>query len=118
MWSVKMSSSKYIAIFLFSVFISSCSQIILKKSADKNYRKKIEEILNPMVILAYGCFLFASFLTMVAYRGIELSLGPVLESTSYIYILILSKIFLQEKITGRKIAGVFLIIFGIFISTL
>lgn len=104
--------------FLLSVFISSCSQVMLKKSANKSYQSKIKEILNPMVIFAYGCFLFASFLTMMSYRGIDLSMGPILESTSYIYILILSKIFLKERITVRKIGGVCLIILGIFISTL
>ena len=69
-----------------------------------------------MVIGAYICFLGASLLTTVAYRGVPLSLGPVLEATSYIYIVLLSRIFLKEKITKKKILGNILIILGVLIS--
>ncbi len=103
-------------LFLGSVFISSCSQIILKKSANGEHDSRLKEILNPMVIGAYICFLGASLLTTVAYRGVPLSLGPVLEATSYIYIVLLSRIFLKEKITKKKILGNILIILGVLIS--
>ena len=43
-------------IFIFGVFISSISQIILKKSAQKKYENKIKEYLNPRVIFAYMIF--------------------------------------------------------------
>lgn len=113
-----MSSKEYVFLFLVSVFISSCSQILLKKSADRKYPDKIREILNPMVIFAYGCFFCSSLLTMFSYRGVDLSAGPVLEATGYIYVLILSSVFLKEKITVRKVIGVSMIILGIFVSTL
>lgn len=61
------------------------------------------------------CFFASSLLTTLAYRGVPLSLGPVLESTSYLYIMILSYLFLDEKITRKKILGNILIIAGILI---
>ena len=51
-------------VFLVSVFISSVSQILLKKSADKTYDSKIKEYLNPLVIAAYGMFFCSMLITM------------------------------------------------------
>lgn len=108
-----MNNIGYVLLFLLSVFVSSCSQIALKKSANKKHESKIREIMNPLVLGAYICFFGASLLTVFAYRGVDLSWGPVLETTSYIYILILSAIFLKEKITKKKVLGNIIIIIGI-----
>ncbi|MDO4168049.1 MAG: EamA family transporter, partial [Eubacteriales bacterium] len=61
---------------------------------------------------------FSMFLTIFAYRGVELKLGPVLEATSYLYVAVLSYIFLQEHISKRKKWGLVLIILGIVVSNL
>ncbi|MEG0310887.1 MAG: EamA family transporter [Eubacterium sp.] len=105
----------YTIIFLVSVFISSVSQIILKKSAQKKYENVLKEYLNPMVIGAYTIFLISTFLTTFAYKSVPLSFGPVLESTGYIYIAILGALILKEKMSKRKILGNGLIIIGIMV---
>ena len=104
---------KYILIFLISVFISSVAQIILKKSAVKKYDSVIKEYLNIRVIGAYSIFFLSTLLTMYAYKGVPLTLGALLESVGYIYIPVLSLIFLKEKITPRMIIGSLFIIGGI-----
>ena len=76
----------YYGIFLFSVFISSVSQIILKKSANIKYENPIREYLNIRVIVAYSIFLLSSFVTIYAYKFVPLSIGPVLESAGYIFV--------------------------------
>jgi len=106
---------KYVLIFLFSVFIASFSQILLKKSANKNHNSRIKEYLNKYVITAYFIFFISTILTIIAYKGIELKYGPIIESVGYIFILMMSKIFLDEKITKNKLLGIFLIILGVFI---
>lgn len=108
----------YVMIFLFSVLISSISQIILKKSANKTYKSRSNEYLNPMVIVAYIIFFSATFLTMLAYKQVPLSMGPVLESSGYIYVALLGTIILKEKMTKRKLMGNTLIIIGIIIFSL
>ena len=110
-----MNNIGYVLLFLLSVFVSSCSQIALKKSANRKHESKIKEIMNPLVLGAYVCFFGASLLTVLAYRGVDLSCGPVLETTSYIYIMILSAIFLHEKVSKRKVLGNIIIILGIII---
>lgn len=108
----------YYLLFLFSVFVSAVSQIVLKTSANQEHKSKIEEYLNPRVIGAYSYFLISTVLSVVAYRGVPLSIGPVLESTGYVYIAILSVLILKEKITKRKIIGNILIIAGIVVCAL
>ena len=103
----------YIMLFIGSVFISSASQILLKRSADVKYESKIQEYLNPRVIIAYGIFFSASLITIIAYRGVPLSLGPVLEASGYVFVTILGRIFLHEKVSRRKLLGLFLILVGI-----
>lgn len=104
-----------IGLFLFSVFISSCSQIILKKSAQVYYDKWWREYLNVRVITAYGIFFLSSFLTMFAYKYVPLSMGPMLEACGYIFVSVLGVLILKEKVGKRKIAGMTLIILGIVI---
>ena len=108
--------NKYIIIFLFSVFISSISQILLKKSANIHYENRIREYLNIRVIIAYGIFFTSSLITIVAYKGVPLSLGPILESTGYIWVAILGRICLKEKIEKRKLSGLLLIILGVAVA--
>lgn len=103
----------YILLFLCSVFISALSQVMLKKSANKNYEKAIYEYLNPYVIIAYGLFFLASLLTVFAYKRVPLSMGPILEATGYIWVSLFSFFLLHEKIGKRKCIGMALIIAGI-----
>lgn len=105
-------------IFLFGVFISSISQIILKKAALKEYESKIKEYLNPRVIFAYTIFFGATLCSILAYRVIPLSLGPILESAGYIFVAFLSRMFLKEKISKQKVLGLSIIIIGIIVYSL
>ncbi|MGN0324938.1 MAG: EamA family transporter [Lachnospiraceae bacterium] len=103
----------YAAIFLLGVFLSAVSQVMLKKSAQKSYSSKMREYLNPLVIIAYAIFFSTTLLTVLAYKKVPLSMGPILESTSYIYVTIFGAILFHEKINIRKVAGLLLIILGI-----
>ena len=104
---------RYAALLLLGVFISSISQVMLKKSALKTYDSKIKEYLNPLVIVAYILFVGTTFLSIFAYRGIPLSMGPILEATSYIYVTIFGIVFFKEKMSKKKWIALVLIITGI-----
>lgn len=110
-----MSSVFYAAVLLLGVFISSLSQVILKKAANKKYDSVIREYLNLPVILAYGIFVAATFMSIFAYKGIPLSYGPLLETTGYIYITIWGVVFFKEKVNPRKLIALALIVGGIII---
>ena len=106
---------KYVLILIFSVFISSVSQIILKKSSGEEHKSLIREYLNFKVILGYGLLIISTILTVIALKGISYKSEPIIESIGYIFIMILRKIFLKEKITIRKIIGNALILIGILV---
>lgn len=105
----------YVFFILIGTFISSAAQVLLKKAAMKEHCSVKDEYLNKNVIIAYITFVLATFLSIYAYKGIPLSMGAVLESTSYLYITIFGAYFFKEKITMRKIVAIVFIIGGIMI---
>ena len=105
-------------IYLSGVFISAIAQIILKKSAGKEYESKIREYLNPYVIIAYAIFFGATFCTIYAYKGVPLSFGPILAASEYVFVAVLSKLLLKENINLKKFIGLSVIIAGIIIYSL
>lgn len=110
-----MEMNKYIGLLLISVVISSCSQILLKKSAMREYKSIIFEYINPLVIIGYGMMVVSTITTILAYRGIEYKNGPVIESLGYLLVMILSFFFFKEKITKKKLIGNAIILLGIFV---
>lgn len=104
-----------VCVLLVSVMIASVSQIILKKAADKKYKSVIAEYVNPMVIGAYGLFFLSTILTMIALKYVPMSLSPILESTGYLYVTVMSYFFLKERFSKRKLLGLGLILLGIFV---
>ena len=107
-----------VCLLLLSVFISSVSQIILKKAADKTYESTLKEYMNPTVIGAYGLFFCSVILTMLALKHVPLSMSPILESTGYIFVSVMGYIFLKERFSRRKLMGFALILAGIVIFNL
>lgn len=107
--------NKSICILLVSVFVASCSQIILKTSAEQEHSSFIREYLNWRVIIGYGMMFMSTILTILAFRGLDYKNGPVIEASGYIFVVLLSRLFLSEKITKKKILGNSLILAGIIV---
>lgn len=110
--------AKYFAIAIFSGLLSSFSQILLKKSSEKKKENIVAEYINTNVILAYGITAICMMLTIIAFKGIPYKYGSVLESLTYIYIMVLSKIFIGEKITKRRLIGNIIIVIGVIIFSI
>jgi len=108
----------YSLIMVVSALVSAFSQIMLKKSAQKSYPSKLREYLNPFVITAYGLFFGCTLISMYALKVVPLSMAPILEATGYIFVAVLSYIFLKEKLTRKQILGMGVIILGIVIYTI
>jgi drug/metabolite transporter (DMT)-like permease len=105
--------TKYMLIFALNVLFAACAQVLLKTSANKKYDRKIKEYLNPYVLTGYSIFVINTMVTIYCYTGLELKQGGILQMLSYIYVLILGRIFLKEKITARKFIGMIIIMAGI-----
>lgn len=108
----------YSCFSLFGIFVSAISQVMLKKAAMKKYDSVIKEYLNPLVIIAYIIFFGTTFLSIMAYKVVPLSMGPILEATSYIYVTIFGVTIFKEKINGKKLLALAFIIGGIVVYAL
>lgn len=105
----------YFFIYLLTVFLSSFSQILLKKGAMNNYPNKIREYVNVFVISGYMMMFVSMLLTIVAYKGVEYKSGMIIESLGNVLVLIFSYFFFKEKIGINKIIGISLILCGFFV---
>ena len=105
----------YTLIMLLSSFLAAISQILLKLSAKKNHKNWIMEYINPFVISGYLLLLLTMIMNIYAYSGIDYKFGPILTTTSYIVVVILSIYILKEKLNKNKIIGISLILIGIVI---
>ena len=109
----------YILLMVCGVFISSISQILLKKSAVKNGEGGfVKQYLNKYVIGGYLLLFIAMLIPLYAYTVLDLKYGAVIESLGYVFVMILSALFLKEKITKKKLLGNIIIITGVLIFTL
>lgn len=104
----------YFLILIFTCIISSISQVILKKAAQKNYSNFIRQYLNIYVISAYILFFLVIIMNTYILKVLPLSvMNPIAETLPYILSIILGHIFFNEKINKKTICGIIFIIMGI-----
>jgi len=108
----------FIFIFIGSVFVSSVSQLMLKKSAMREHKSTAAQYLNPLVIGAYVLFFGATLVTIFAFKLVPLSMGPILEALGFVFVGILSFLVLKERVSSRVIVGMCLIILGVCVCAL
>lgn len=104
----------YYLIVISGIFACSLSQLLLKRSANGRHQSRIGEIVNPLVIVAYGVFLCSLLINIWAMRhGVQLKEMAMLESLGYVFVPLLSVVLLKEQVSKRMVCGILLIIFGI-----
>lgn len=108
----------YSCMILLGTFISAISQVVLKKAAMKEYPSRIREYLNFPVMFAYTLFFLATLLSIFAYKVVPLSFGPVLESSSYLYVTVFGVLIFKEKMSKKKLVALALILGGIVVYSL
>ena len=106
---------KYWFSMILAVVISSVSQMLLKKAANIEFENKIREYLNIWVISGYFLLIISTLCVIYAYKGLEFKNGAVIESLGYIMVMLLSRLFFNEKITKQKLIGNLVILLGIFV---
>jgi drug/metabolite transporter (DMT)-like permease len=118
-------------LLIIGVGISSVSQLLLKTSADKHSAggggspdgkakssflgRFRAQYLNPLVIGGYALLFIAMLIPLYALKFIDLKYAAIFESLGYAFIMVLSAIFLRERITRRVIIGNLLIIAGVIV---
>ena len=110
--------NEYILIIIFTTFFSSVSQVLLKQSANKKHKNFLFEYLNWRVGIAYFIFGMVLILNTYAYTRVEMKYGAVLDSLTYVFVMILSYFILKEKFSKKRLIGNIMIILGIIVYVL
>lgn len=105
--------TRSVALLFLSAFISSLSQVLLKKSSLRGHKSIAGEYLNPLVLSAYAIFAVAVLLDLLALRHVPLSFVPVAEASGYLFALLSGKLFFGESFPARKVIALSLILAGI-----
>ena len=101
----------YVLLYLCSTFLSSVSQVLLKKAALREHKSVLAEYTDWRVILGYGLFVGCTLLTMLAYKGVPLNVG-------YIYVTFFGVVIFHEKMNTKKIIALAMILVGILVYAL
>lgn len=102
----------------FSVFVASISQILLKQSAQTEHKNIFLKFLNWRVILGYALMFGTTIINVFAYRGVELRITPMIESTGIIWVTILAACFLGERPSKKALLSIAVTVIGIIIFSL
>ena len=107
----------YVLAFL-AVFVASVSQILLKQSAQMEHKNIIYKFLNWRVILGYALLFGTTIINVFAYRGVELKVTPMIESTGIIWVTILAVWFLKERPSKRALLSIAVTVIGIIVFSI
>lgn len=102
----------WIALFA-AVFVSTASQMLLKRGALRESKGFLDDYMNPWVIGGYVLMIISTLCIIFAYRGVDYKNGPVVESLGFVLVMIFGRAFFREKLSQKKILGMCLVIAGI-----
>ncbi len=105
----------FFGLMILAEIMASTSQMLLKKSALKEYPSFIREYLNILVISGYGLLALSMVISIFCYDGLGYMGVVVMEPIGYIIVMFMSRIFFKERFTTRKLAGMCLILGGILV---
>ena len=103
---------------ILSALITAFLQIILKKSANRQHKNIFFEYCNPYVLFSYACYLGVLALNVFIYTKIDYRFGVVINSMSTVFVMLLSRMILNESITKKRILGNAIIVCGILVFML
>lgn len=108
--------SVFIVFVIFGVLIASVSQLLLKQSAKIKRDSFIKDYFNVKVIAAYTLLVISVVLNIIAMKyGVQLKEIPILETLGYIFVFILSYLFLKERLNRKELIATFFILIGVII---
>lgn len=99
---------------IFSVFIASGAQMLLKQGARQQYPNFIRQYLNFWVISGYAIMFLSLVLNIHAMsKGVLVKELSIIEALSYLFVPTLSYIFFKERLTVLKFVAVLVIMTGV-----
>lgn len=100
---------------LLGVLIGSLAQIPLKKSALDKRTGTLSYFLNVKTVVGYMMMVSASILSFISIRNLELKKAAIIETSGYIFVLIIGRAVFDEHIGARKLIAALIIVAGILV---
>lgn len=101
-----------------SVFVASISQVILKSSANEEQNTIWQMFVNKKVFFAYFLLFLTTFVNVIVYKNLTVTLIVILETLGYIFVPTISYFALKEEFSRNQIIGSIIIILGILIYSI
>ncbi|MBR3200916.1 MAG: EamA family transporter [Mogibacterium sp.] len=108
----------YLLMLFIATFFSAGSQVLLKQSAKMEHKSWIYEYLNWRVITAYFIAFSVLFVNTWAFTKVDMRYGSVIDTFTYVFVMLLSYFLLKEKFNRKQLIGNLIIIAGVLIYTL
>ena len=103
---------KIVLIILGMTLFGALGSLYLKKAAD-SMSNVLSLLKNKNFYLGVVLFCLGAVINIYGLRFVEYSILFPIKSLAYIWTIIIAKIFLNEKLTKYKIAGIGLILLGV-----
>lgn len=98
------------ALLIVMTLLGSVAAFFLKKASD--YKSIIELIKNVNLYIGAGLYLLSAIINIVVLRFLEYSVVLPLTSITYVWTMIISYLFLKEKVGIKKLIGVSFVVIG------
>lgn len=101
---------EFLLLILLMTVLGSVASLFLKRASGSD--GIVAMAMNPNLYAGGFLYLAAALLNVYVLRYMEYSVVLPLTSITYIWTMVISYLILKEKITGKKITGVCLIVIG------
>lgn len=101
-----------------TVLFTGISQVLLKRGAGNGCDPNVSCVapyLNSYTISAYALLLLTTIISVIALQLVPLKLFYAIASLNFVVVAGLSWGFLKEKISGRMLVGIGLIVVGVIV---
>lgn len=106
----------YKLLVILAVFTAAGAQILLKKGALKEYVPFWRQYVNPWVIGGYAVMALSLLLNVFCMgHGVLAKEVSTIESSSYLFVPVLSWFFFRENLSWRKVGSIAVILIGIIV---
>jgi len=110
-------------ILAISVLLAVCGQVLMKKGmmvfgtfpATEILFKLIPMFMNPWVFFGFACFGLSSIFWLIVLSRVPLSQAYPMVSVAYVLTALISMVFFKETVGALRWAGIFVIVFGVYL---
>lgn len=98
---------------ILAAILASYSQILLKKGSQKEVDTIWQMYCNGYVFVGYALMIASMGLNILAYTELDYMLGNILNTLTYLLVILLARLILKEKIQPMQYMGMIFILMGI-----